>query len=254
MTIRKMLFHASSVQVLLISFFMGITSAVYMGINQSLLSTEDVFRRSLGVSLFLSSTLTDQEALRLADTLKTQDTEIVSIAYLSKADATQEAQKDEALSKTLLLLKENPLPSSLQITYSDRAWLDRNAPTDALPKTPDIQEIRWDAASRSAFRALNQWRHWLMRLAVLSGGVVVLWSFVGIYRSLAERISFAQLACPVLVGACGGALSILAWRAALHQLGADAMTTPPMSRMAWPLLAGALSGLAYTGSGAKREA
>jgi hypothetical protein len=254
MTIRKMLFHVSSAQILLISFSMGITTAVFMGINQSLLSAENTFRRSLGVSLFLSSTITDQEALILSDAFKTKDPEIVSIAYVSKADAAQEAQKDEVLSKTLLLLKENPLPASLQITYSDQAWLDRGAPTDALPKTSDIQEIRWDGASRSAFRALNQWRQWVTRLAVLSGGIVMLWSFVGIYRALAERLSFARLACPVLLGAFAGALSILVWRAALHQLGTDAMAYAPATRTFWPLLAGALGGLAYAGSGAKRDA
>lgn len=253
MEIKKNLFQAASAHALCISFLAGIVAAVFLGLDKSLALAEANVRESLAVFVFLQPSVSDAQARLLMEALRSRDRDILSIAYHSREEAIQEAQKDVTLAKALLVLKENPLPSSLRVTYDDPAWLQRSAPLEIAPDMPEIQEIRWDASARSVFRSLHQWRQWFWRISALSAGLLGVGSFFGLYRFWVQRPPLAQLAWPLVLGVFGGALGVLVWTGAINQLGADAMAYRPASPSYWPILAGAIGGLACAGFGAAHE-
>ena len=200
MNFRTLLFRPNSAHVLLMTFFMGIAAALVFGLEQTLESAEDSIKQPLLVSIFMQSSFQDDQAQKWGETLRAMDPEIENMSFISKNQALQEAQKDLALAKSLMILKENPLPASFVLRYSDRAWLERNEPADLIKSLPEIQEIRWDAQARSVFRSLHQWRAWLTRFTAFAGVILMVWAFIGMYQFLAMRASLAEFALQLMIG------------------------------------------------------
>src|SRR5438477_42047 len=163
MEIRNAFKQALNGHVLIVTFVVGLFATVIIGLHQSLSNAEAQVKNSLAVLVFLQTNQSDDEASQLAQRIKTQDPEILTVTFTSKAQAYQDALKDPGLAKSLLLLKSNPLPASLAIRLSDRAWWERTDPTENLKSIANIQEIRWDPQARSLFRALHRWRLWCVR-------------------------------------------------------------------------------------------
>jgi len=249
MKIRSLFFKPTNAHVLMLSFLLGVTSALLFGLQQALGSAENSVRPALAVAVLLQSTVTDDQARTLLTEAKSRDPEVLSVLYVSKAEALQEASKDPALSKSLMLLKENPLPASLIIRYSDRAWMERSEPAEPLKSLPEVQEIRWDAQARTIFRSLHQWRAWLLRLACFAVAMLVVWVFFGVYRFLALRAPLKPLAVQIIVGLTGGVVAAILWAYALRGVGMDASAFRPTGFSFLPLITGAAVAIACFGLG-----
>lgn len=222
MNFRTLLFRPNSAQVLIMTFLMGIAAALVIGLEQTLKSAEDSIKQPLLVSIFMQSSFQDNQAQKWGADLRAKDPEIQGLTFISRDQALQEAEKDAALAKSLMILKENPLPSSFVLRYSDRAWLERNEPVDPIKSLPEIQEIRWDAQARSVFRSLHQWRAWLTRFSSFAGMILVVWAFMGLYQFMALRAPLAEFALQSGIGIFGGAVALGLWAYALQGLGPDA--------------------------------
>src|SRR5580692_10146367 len=121
MNFRTLLFRPNSAHVLIMTFFMGIAAALIFGLEQTLKSAEDSIKQPLLVSVFMQSSFQDAQGQKWGDELRAKDPEIQNLTFISKDQALQDAQKDVALAKSLMILKDNPLPASFVLRYSDRA-------------------------------------------------------------------------------------------------------------------------------------
>ena len=232
---------------LIVAFMMGLFAMVMIGLQQVLVNAEASVQGSLSAAVFLQNNITDADAAALAQTIKTQDPEILSIAYTSKDQAFQEAIKDPNLAKSLLLLKSNPLPASFMIHYSDRAWWERSEPAENLRAFPGIQEIRWDPQARSLYRSLHRWRLWALRFSAFTGIVLILWAFIGLYRFLSLQSGFREMAVHLGIGLTGGALAWGLWGMGLRSIQAEISALHPAWVWAVPLAIGVFSALGCFG-------
>src|SRR5579872_1948515 len=112
MNFRTLLFRPHSAHVLIMTFFMGIAAALVFGLEQTLKSAEDSIKQPLLVSIFMQSSFQDDQAQKWGEKLRAMDPEIQDLNFISRDQALLEAQKDMALAKSLMILKENPLPAS----------------------------------------------------------------------------------------------------------------------------------------------
>jgi cell division protein FtsX len=247
MQIRIKLFTATNAHVLMVSFLLGGTGALLIGIQQSLLTVEQAIRPELKVAVFIQPNITDQDAAQWARALPSKDPDIDSVNFVSQAEALQNAQGNPALVKSLLLLRENPFPASVTLQFNDRAWLERPEPALALRAMPQVQEIRWDPEVRSVFRSLRQWRVWLARLTVFALLMLFIWCFFGLYRFLVMKAPFAQLLIQLGIGLIGGSLAVTTWGLALRAIGNDAALYKPEAVSFWPLAAAIMTALATFG-------
>src|SRR5438874_8387345 len=122
MEINSYFKQAVNGHVLMVAFLVGLFATVLIGLQQTLMNAEEQVKNSLAVLVFLQTNVSDTEGNQMAQTLKVQDPEIQSVSFTSRDQAYQDALKDPAFAKPLMLLKSNPLPASLSIHYSDRAW------------------------------------------------------------------------------------------------------------------------------------
>jgi hypothetical protein len=231
----------------MVSFLLGGTGALMIGLQQSLRSVEQAIRPELTVAVFIQGNISDQEAATWANALPASDPEIISAKFVSRADALQKAQANPALVKSLLLLRENPFPASVVLQYSDRAWLERPEPALALRSMRQVQEIRWNPEARSVFRSLRQWRAWLARLTVFALIMLFVWCFFGLYRFLAMKAPFPHLLMQLGIGLIGGSLAVTTWGLALRGIGNDAALYKPEAVSFWPLVAAIMAALATFG-------
>lgn len=236
----------------MVSFLLGLTSALLLGVERSLASAQNKLRESLVAAVFFQASLSDDEAQKISDSLTTIDPAINSVRFISRQEALMDAQNDPALSRSIVILKENPLPASAVLTYRDTGWLQRSEPGEALRTVPQIQEIRWDASTRTSFRTFHQWRAWLIRLGGFSTTMLIVWAFFGLYRFLALRSPLSELGLQILVGIVGGGIALGLWVLALNQVGVDASLYRPQSASWFPLLTGAIVGLASFGLEARQ--
>lgn len=247
MTIRKRLLTPSKAHVLMVSFLLGGVGALLIGLQQSLKTAEASIRPSLKVVVFIQSTIADADAEKWANALPAQDPELESITYISRQDALQKAQANPALTKSLLLLHENPFPASVILNYRDSAWMERPEPALAIKSQAQVQEIRWDPETRSVFRSLHQWRAWLMRLSAFAMIMLAVWCFFGIYRFLSMKAPFAELFIQLGIGLIGGSLAVATWGFALRDVGSDAALYSPAGISFWPLATALMAALATFG-------
>jgi hypothetical protein len=246
-------FRTAGPPVFAFSFLLGLAAASFLGLHRALSVQEFEQRNALSVAAFLAPAVADADAQKLTDTLKSRDAEIQSVQLISKQDAYQDAQKDPALAKSLVLLKENPLPASLLIHYSDRAWLERGDPNDSLKAISQIQEIRWDPQTRANFRRAHEWGHWLLQLGELALGMLVLAALFGFYQFLSRRRPSIILAIHAGLGVAGAASACLALSFLARRLGDEAAMQRPALALWPPLLMGALAGIALVGGWDCRE-
>lgn len=231
-------------RLIMLSFFLGIGTALLVGGQQALSKAEESIRKSLYVSIFLQTTVSDVQAQACAEQLRKNDTAITALSYTSKAQALQDATKDPALAKSLVLLKENPFPASYIIRYADTAWLDRQDPALPLRSIPEIQDIRFDPERRSVFVSLHQWKIWLFRFNV--GGVLgmLLWAFLGLFRFIKDRMPVRRLIRQVGTGVAAGMLAVGVWALMLHYLGGEAAKYQPAAFSWIPVFIAALGAMA----------
>src|SRR5882724_11822222 len=128
MNIRAHFFRPANAHVLMVSFLLGGIGALLIGLQQSLRTAEDSIRPALKVVALIQPTVTDENAKKWSDGLQAADPEIASVAFISRQEALTRAQGNPALAKSLLLLRDNPLPPSVVLLYSDAAWLARPEP------------------------------------------------------------------------------------------------------------------------------
>jgi hypothetical protein len=247
MEIIKLFWRAYNGHVLMVAFLIGLFSTVMIGLQQALANAEASVKGSLPVIVFLQNNVTDAEAVTLQCSIKAQDSEIQSIEYTSKDQAYQEAMKNPNLSKSLLLLKSNPLPASLTLRYSDRAWWERSEPSEKLRALSTIQEIRWDPQAGSLFRSLHRWRLWSLRFSAFVGMVLLVWAFIGLYRVLSLQSGFLEIVVHLGIGFFGGALAWGLWGVGVHSIQAEIPTLRPAWVWLVPMLIGVVSALGCFG-------
>jgi cell division protein FtsX len=247
MNTSNVIWRAYNGHVLIIAFLVGLFGAVMIGIQQGLANAESSVKSSLVVAAFLQNNVTDADAASLAQALKNQDPEIQSIVYTSKDQAYTEAMKDPNLAKSLILLKNNPLPASLVLHYSDRAWWERSEPTEKLRGVPLIQDIRWDARARSMFLSLHRWRLWSLRVSMFAGVILLVWAFMGLYRVLLLQGETREISFMLIIGALGGALAWGVWGVGLRTFQAELSIGKPSWIWLIPLVVGLASSLGCFG-------
>ncbi len=231
----------------MVSFLLGGVGALFIGLQQSLKAAEESIRPALKVAVFVQDNVSDEDARKWAASLPAQDAELESAEFVSRKDAFQKALETSTLSKSLLLLRENPFPATVLLHYKDWAWLERPEPALALKSQPQVQEIRWNPEVRSVFRSLRQWRTWLERLTVFALIMLVVWCLFGAYRFFALKAPAGELFIQLGIGLIGGSISIVTWGLSLRGVGADAALYKPEAVSFWPLVAALLASLATFG-------
>ena len=237
----------------MLSFLLCGAGAMIIGLQQALKAAEDYLRPALKVVVFLPSTVTDADGALWAGRLPAADPEIESVSFISRQEALQKAQGNPALAKSLILLRENPFPASVVLRYRDSAWLARPEPALSLKTQPQVQELRWDPQVRSTFRALRQWRVWLMRLTAFATIMVFVWSFLGAFRLVVLKAGLRELLTHLGFGILGGSFALLLLGAALRSVDTDAALFRPETLSLWPLVIAPLASMASFGWGMSRE-
>src|SRR5882672_3320492 len=113
MEIRAHLFKPANAHVLMVSFLLGGIGALLIGLQQSLKTAEESIRPALKVVIYVQPGITEEKAKKWADTLTTADPDLQSATFISRQEALEKAQGNPALAKSLLLLRDNPLPVSV---------------------------------------------------------------------------------------------------------------------------------------------
>lgn len=247
MNIKQALMLPTTGHVFMVAFLLGMGAALLAGMDRSLAVAEDAQRRQLAAVLFFQANASDPETQKLANALPSQDSSIVSVQYLSKQSALDNAQRDPAFSRSLVILKENPLPASVTVRYRDDAWLERSEPGEALRGIPEIQEVRWDPEARTAFRSLHQWRLGLRRLLWGAAALMILWALSGLFRFIRKGFPIQSLSFLGIVGAAGGALAMLFWAFSVKRLGIDASLYSGSPWSPYPVVVGMLVSVAGFG-------
>lgn len=241
MEILKTHWRVHYIYILLTAFVAGLFINVLTGLQQALAHAEHTVQSSLAVVAFLRDSVSDAEAADLMSSIKTQDPEALTTTYTSKDQALQEAMKDPSLAKSLLLLKNNPLPTSIRIQYSDRAWWERFEPGDKLHGIEAIQEVRWDPQAQALFRSLHRWRLWAMRFSAFVGVIFFVWAMVGLYRFLSLRGQASELFTTLGVGLAGGMLAWGVWCVGLRTAQAEISALQPFWMWLLPMLIGVVT-------------
>ena len=167
---RSDIWHSSVILVLASSL------AVFLFIaNRELLQRERTAREGLVAVAYLETSFPDADAAKWIQTVRAELPEALKIDYISKAEALQTAQADPSLAKALVMLKDNPLPSTLTIRFSDEAWLHEADPADALKAHTEVSEIRWNPILRDAFRTAKMWRKHIHQAAWGLGVLLGIW-------------------------------------------------------------------------------
>ncbi len=247
MLIRKRLFKPANAHVLMVSFLLGGIGALLIGLQQSLKAAEESIRPALKVVVFIQPNITDENVKKWSDSLLSLDPELASVAYISRQEALQKSQGNPALAKSLILLRDNPLPASVVLFYKDSAWLERPEPAMTLKSQAEVQEIRWDPEARSVFRSLRQWRTWLLRLSAFAVMMLAVWCFFGLYRFLVMKAPLSEMIIQLAIGLIGGGLAMATWGFALREVGQDAALYRPEAVSVWPLLSALMAALATFG-------
>jgi cell division protein FtsX len=204
---------------------------------------------NLPVAVFFQSNLSDTQTRAIADALPRKDKGIEKVTYISREQAYAEASKDPLLSRSLMLLRDNPLSATAEIHYSLRSWIDHTDPSDSLRSTSGVQDIRWNAARRDALLAFEPWKIAITRTLWGVGLLLLLWSVGGVSLLASEAVRYKTGAAYFLTGLLGGAVMTLFWVGVLPRLG---VTLLPLPWRAVPLLPTLFGGL--VGLGCLREA
>ncbi len=202
-------------------------------------------KEGLVVVVFLQNSLSDAQALGWLDQFKLQDKDIESAVLTTKEQAFQKAALDPMLAKSLQLLKENPLPASVVIHYSDTAWMQSVAPVERLKVLPSITEIRWDPQVLSTWQSVERWRIAIRRLALLLLGVVGLWACAGIYRFFVLHLLPGEMILHVGWGLLGGGIAEAVWLQTLRTAFENSAMTVSSSLPLGAGIAGALACLGF---------
>jgi hypothetical protein len=253
MKIAGSLFRFAHVHIFIVSFLLTFSVACFLGFHQALSAARDGFRESLQLSAFLQPTILDADGQKIADSIKAGDPEVQSVAFVSKAQALELAQKDPFLAKSLMLLKDNPLTGEVQVHYSERAWLERPDFGQTLGSIPQIQEIHWNVQARDSFRSVSQWEKWLAQAGGCLLGFFFVWMLAGLYRILSARISFVEVLIALLVGMLGAGGAMALWTFTFKSLGPEAAAIGPRHSSLLPLLTGIIVSVALSGWGKQNE-
>lgn len=194
---------------------------------------QDQVHAALPVSVFFQANLPDDQTRATADQLKAQDPAIEETVYTSRDQAFADASKDPLLSRSLMLLRDNPLSAVVEVRYSKKAWLERQDPAQALHQVPGIQEIRWSAARREMLLQFEPWKKICSKTLWIVCAVLMLWSLKGI-RAFAVTLSEWKIGMTfILAGFIGGACTLFLW----------SLVLPGQTYPALPLLFGGLLGV-----------
>lgn len=161
----------------------GLLVGVLSTADRELKKKESFARENLLLVAYLTPSA-DANGATLAGDLAKKDPLILQARFQSKADALQIAQSNPAWAKALMMIKGNPLPSTISITYGDKAWTERSDPAVFLKESPEIAEVRWDVSLRDSFRYVQMWRG---RIFAAYGGVLILLGFWGFFLLLQKR-------------------------------------------------------------------
>lgn len=247
MDITEYLWRPYNGHVLIIAFLIGLFGMVLIGVQQSLSRAEASVKDSLAVVAFLQSSVSDKDAAALTQALKSQDAELMSVDYMSKDQAYALAMKDPNLSKSLQLLKANPLPASLTLHYSERAQWERIEPGEKLKGQNGIQDVRWDPQAYALYRSVHRWRLWAMRFSAFVVMTLIVWAFIGLYRFLSLNAGSREIGATLAVGWAGGALAWGLWGLGLHTIQAEISGLRPVWVWVLPMVMGIIAALGCFG-------
>jgi cell division protein FtsX len=189
----------------------GGLAALLCAVSRGLEQAQDQVRAALPVAVFFQANVPDDQSRSLSQGLKTQDPAIEKIAYISKEDAYTEASKDPLLSRSLMLLHDNPLSAVIELYYSKKAWLERQDPAQALHQLPGIQDIRWNPARRDAFFAFEPWKKIVAKSLWGVSIALLLWSLGGIHAFALTLAEWKKGFLFFIAGALGAASTLLVW-------------------------------------------
>jgi len=254
MRLTRHLLRFANLHIFLVSFFLALAATALLGLEQMLGATESTLRDSMNVTAFLQPAVSDEDGQKVADAIKADDAQVESAQFTGRNAALARAQQDPLLSKSLMLLKDNPLPGFVTIRFSDAAWLERMDPSVTLSKYPQIQDVRWNAPGRMSFRSTIQWRRWIMRMGFGLLALIFLWCIAGVYQTLSARLSLGAVLTAVAVGILGAAGAVGLWVWTLQRLGPDAAIIRPGHLSLLPILSGIIVGMALSGWGELHDA
>jgi len=242
-----MFWRAYNGHVLIITFLIGLFAMVLIAVQQNLSKAETSVKTALGVVAFLQPNTSDADAQKLADSLKAQDPEILSVEFTSKEKAYEEAMRDPNLAKSLVLIKSNPLPPSLTIQYSEAVWQNRIQPTEKISPSSAIQEIRWDPQAYALYRSIHRWRVGCMRFSGFIGAMLLIWAIIGLYQMLSANNPGREIWVTLVVGVFGGTLAWGLWAIGLHSIQAEISALRPSWIGLLPVCLGLLAALGCFG-------
>ncbi len=153
----------------------AITLTLPLGFGLALVHLQrlsDTFADDRGVTLYLSPSLTDDQARRLAARLRRHPA-VASLRLTDKQMALAEFRRDPYFGAALDLLPDNPLPASIDVVPKP-AWADEShlqALVAEWRRLPEVDLVDWDRRWLRRFRAGLA----LVRRAVwLLGGILSL--------------------------------------------------------------------------------
>jgi cell division protein FtsX len=198
-------------RVFFLAFAVGGLATLACGVARELDQAQEQVHSALTVAVFFQSNVPDDQSRSIAEGLRTQDPAIESMAYLSKEEAYAKASKDPLLSRSLMLLRENPLSAVAELHYSKDAWLTRQDPAQALQQLPGVQDIRWNASRRDALFAFEPWKKRVMKGLWIIAFALLIWTLGGIRFFALTLSEWKKGFLFFIAGILGAASALLAW-------------------------------------------
>jgi cell division protein FtsX len=180
-------------------------------VSRGLTQAQENVRAALPVTVFFQANSPDDQSRSVSDALKKQDPAIETVSYLSKEQAYAEASKDPLLSRSLMLLHDNPLSAVTELHYSRQAWLERQDPAQALHGVPGVQDIRWSASRRDAFLAFEPWKKIIGKSLWVISIALCLWALSGIHTFALTLTEWRRGFLFFLTGTLGAASTLGVW-------------------------------------------
>lgn len=190
----------------------SLAAAIGASVDSALRQTEEESWQGLNLIVFFQAPLPDVATRTAADAMASQNPDVVSMTYTSSQQAYDKAALDPLLSRSLLLLKDNPLPASASLKLSRSAWLRASDVSDRWQQGTGVQEVRWDAEKRARWQELYAWRHRVERGLAAVAALTIFWALRGVL-AFSRTLSGWREALGVLgVGLVCGAGCEAGWR------------------------------------------
>ena len=250
---RTSFFRPATLHAFFAGFLLSTLAFFLSGLYHISAATENNLRENLFVTIFLRPALTDMDGAAVAKSIQDGDKEVVSTSFVSKEEALQQAERDPVLSKSLMLLKENPLPAFVTVRYSDAAWLQRDNPGEMLTGISQMQEMKWNPLNRAAFRKAHAWRRMAEATSIGLAVVLLFWFIAGVLHFVSSHLRFEHLFSGALAGALGAGSAWLAEVFLIQRFGGEGTGILSAQLSLLPIITGIIIGMTLSGWGGRVE-